>query len=160
MAALHFWVILGDKDVRKGSLIRALTGIGQERRCDILLANGQSMRLWAAVMSVNEAKQLKTPKVWVASCRPPAVSGHPAFTHNRENILVAFRFDIGKVSYAAENYLNEMSRVGARIESIVTLGERTPGWVPEYGVPYAHILDIDVPTAHIAEQVRQFWGWR
>lgn len=160
MVSLHCWIVLGDQGVRKGSLIRALSGRGQQGHFDVMLANGQNLRFWTAIMSANEGNNPEPPDQWVAGCTPPPAAGRPNLVAARQNILAAFRFSIGRPGYEAEEYLNELARTGATIESIVTLGQATPDWVKAYGAPTGHVVDVSVATNRIAEQVRTFWEWR
>jgi hypothetical protein len=126
-----------------------------------MLTNGQALRLWTAIRSANEGEDAMSPDEWVKSCIPPAVGGHPNFVHARQNILAAFRFAVGPApGFNAEDYVNALASAGAVLESIVTLGQTTPDWIPWYGAPYWHVPDVTVPTNRIAEQVREFWGWR
>lgn len=161
MAVIHCWVLLGDQGTRKGSVIRSLTGIPREQHCEVMLDNGQYLRLWAAVMSANEPQNAPDANDWVADCAaPPVPAGQPAIVASRINILAAFRLNHGAAGHRAVDYLNALATAGAVIESIVTLGQTTPPWVPSYGAPYAHVLDVSVPTNEIAAHVRRFWGWR
>lgn len=174
MTSLHFWIILGDERVRKGSVIRSLTGLSREGYCDVALQNGQRLRLWTAITSANEGNVM-TPDDWVKDCGPQPGYAHVAPA--RLNILAAFRFEAPPAP-PARDYLNAIAAGGGIIESIVTLGRLTPAWVPSYGAPYGHVLDIrdpiaegnppapddrgeaQAPTNEIAARVRELWGWR
>ena len=135
MVQLHCWIILGRKKTRKGSLIRSLTGIPKKNHFDVMLSNGQWIRLWTAVMSANEPDDALPPDEWVAGCGPAPVPGPPAVVAARINILAAFRLDRGVAGHEAEDYLNALAHAGAVVEAIVTLGEVTRPWVPGYGAP-------------------------
>jgi len=161
---LHCWVLLGQQGSRKGSTIRALTGVYRSKDIEVMLVNEQSLRLWCQVQSINEPEKEENPSPdeWVKSCI--FHSPHypmPSLIQGRHNILIALRLDRGRAGREPEDYLNALCRAGATIESIVTLGESTRAWTPLYGAPYAHIIDTkSVPTNSVAAQVRQFWGWR
>ena len=152
--SLWAWIILGQENKRKSSLMRNLTGLGRSRDFDVTLANGQRLRLWTQFRSLNEAGL--EPKGWVESCFHDAESD----LRSRYNMLIALRLDFGKHGYEAEDYIRELVRAEAHIESIVTLGEPTRSWVPDCGVPYCDVPDVSVPTNQIGETVRQLWGWR
>jgi hypothetical protein len=149
---LHAWVLLGDMSSRKGSTIRALTGISRDRLdpIEVTLTNGQSIQIHPKVASINE-KNVPTPESWLARWSRSAV---------RQNLILAFRLRFGPKGRRPEDYVKALVEAGGAIESIVTLGETTPDWAIQIGAPYAHILDTaTTPTNAIAHRVRQFWGW-
>jgi hypothetical protein len=147
---LHVWILLGGADTRKGSTIRALTGIRDKKLFDVMLTSGQTIQILAEIMSVNEEKDAVAPKAWVEQ-----------FTKETgpQNLIVAFRLRPARNS-EAEDYIRELVRAGAIIESIITLGETTPDWVAKFAIPNEHIFDTKTtPTNAIAHKVRQFWHW-
>ena len=149
---LHAWVLLGDMGSRKGSTIRALTGISRDRLdpIEVTLTNGQSIQIHPKVASINE-KNVPTPESWLARWSRSAV---------RQNLILAFRLRFGPKGRRPEDYVKALVEAGGTVESIVTLGETTPDWAIQIGAPYAHILDAaTTPTNANAHRVRQFWGW-
>ena len=148
------WVLIGGAGVRKGSVARALTGVGNGRDCQIALQNGQWLHLaLATISSVNEPAGRPSPDEWVS------VQARLS-SYGVRNLLVSFQLN-GIAGYDAEDYIRELDRAGADIKSIVTLGTQTPAWVPPYGAPYASIpKSASEPTALTAHTVRSFWGWR
>ena len=167
---LHAWLLIGTENTRKGSTIRAMTGVAREKDTEVGLASGQIMRLWTKVMSINEAEATRrdrgedheSPGEWVKSCMlSQSISDDettPVFP--RKNILVAFRDEIdGWPDLSARHYLNALASHGATIEGIVTLGARTAHWAKLYGAPYSDVQDVSVPTNLIAVQVRECWSW-
>jgi hypothetical protein len=166
---LHCWVLLGKVNRRKGSVIRALTGLARENSCEVMLETGQSLLLWSAITSINEVsrgQELPEPDAWAKALlmdAGPIPGGHPILP-SRRNILIALRLDLGIPNREPEDYLSALSACGAAIESIVTLGEHTRPQFTYYGAPFADIpFDPDkqvVATNSLAQQVRRFWGWR
>ena len=153
---IHFWVIIGQNSTRKGSTIRALTGVGRGGPTDVMLTSGQSLEFSTAIMSGNEGPKSKRPKDWLKSISS-SVHGH---SRTRLNVLAALRLDMNRRGFEVEDYLDEIIRQNCIIEGIVTLGETTRTWVRAYGAPYAHVRNVDVGTNAIAARIRQFWGWR
>jgi hypothetical protein len=150
---LHVWILLGGADTRKGSTIRALTGIGGKhtKPFQVMLTSGQIIQILVRIMSVNEGESAVAPKAWVEQ-----------FTKETspQNLIVAFRLRPARNNSEAEDYIRELVRAGAIIESIITLGETTPDWVAQFAIPNEHIFDTKTtPTNAIAHKVRQFWHW-
>jgi len=179
VSSVRAWVILGKENTRKGSLIRSLTGLGREGWCDVTLVSGQRIHLYTRITSVNEDPKLMSrneedrymPSRLVDDC----VKSDPHQPlRSRFNVLMAFRLGLGVPGYEAEDYIRELAAVGVCIESIVTLGERTPKWALRCGAPCADVPgihrhanheadganDVWMPTNQIGAMVRQFWGWR
>ena len=154
----HVWTLIGRQNSRKGSTIRALTGIARERDIELVLSTGQQIRIWVRVRSINEPEDAPTAEAWVRECCD-FEHEHGALT--RRNMLIAFRLSEEYAApYQAQSYLNAMAMTGFKLKSVVTLGERTPDWVNGFGVPSAEICDVTIPTNEIACQIRSMWGWR
>jgi hypothetical protein len=152
--SLRAWIIFGKQNTRKGSVIRSLTGLGQSKWCEVALVNGQRLRLWGQVTSPNEGNY--PPAKLVEDCLN---DGANQPRRSWYNLLIPIRLDIGKPGFEAEDYIEELVKADAWIESIITLGEPTRSWVPECGVSYGDVPDVNAPTNKIGEKVRQFWGW-
>ena len=127
--------------------------MGSNHDFDVMLSDGQVIRCWTQIVSLNENRD-ETAREWVSSCFAPQPNRPPDVVVARYNVLVAIRLDIDVPGYRVTDYLNELTLADAKIESIVTLGERTPADIYAYGVPCADILDVTVPTNWIAHQVR------
>jgi len=153
MSKLNCWILIGAASVRKGSVIRALTGIGSGRDARIELNGGHWLHLdFAAITSINESANPPVPSVWVQNQLRIKPKG-------TINILVPFRTFI-KSGFNAEDYVIALDAAGARMQSIITLCEEAAPWVPEYGVPYSAIPNSQwTPTATTVKLVREFWGW-
>jgi len=148
---LHCRIIIGEAAVRKGSLVRALTGVGNGRNALIALKNGQWLELEATVSSLNEGANPPEPSNWVRQ----QING----TKGRKNLLLSLRLTVGH-GLNAQDYIEALDKGGANIESIISLGQNTPNWVPPYGCPYGSVpVSSQTPTALTAHQVREFWGW-
>jgi hypothetical protein len=146
------WALIGRQNCRKGSTIRALSGIDREKEIQIMLCSQQQISIWVRVSSVNEPADAPKADDWISELEK---------THGREirrNMLFAFR--MGRESHEAETYLKAMATRGYNLQSIVTLGEQTPPWAKALGAPFSDIRDVSVPTNEIARQVRTMWGWR
>jgi hypothetical protein len=166
---LHCWVLLGKLNRRKGSVIRALTGLARENSCEIMLETGQSLPFWSPIAAINEVprgQELPEPDAWAKALlmdAGPIPGDHPILP-SRRNLLIALRLDLGVPNREPEDYLSALSACGATLESIVTLGEPTRPQFTHYGAPFADIpFDPDaqvVATNALAQQVRRFWGWR
>ncbi|WP_339163481.1 hypothetical protein [Methylobacterium bullatum] len=153
MTRLHCWLLIGSTHVRKGSVVRALTGVGNGRDARVELRGGQWLELnYAAVSSINEGNNPTPPTSWVQQ-------QYARSQHSRINLLIPMRLTI-RAGFNAQDYISELDKAGAIIESIVTLGEVVPLWVSAYGAPFAAIPNSqDTPTATTAKLVREFWGW-
>jgi hypothetical protein len=100
---------------------------------------------------VNEPEEAPNAKKWVTELLKNGA---------RQNQLAAFRIDDNfDRGYWPEDYLSEFCRAGGKIESIVTLGQPTPDWVPALGSPYGQIVESGLPTNAMAERIRAMWGW-
>jgi hypothetical protein len=149
---IRCWILIGGPGVRKGSVVRALTGVGTGRDCQIALRNGQWLYLALATISSINENNPPDPDEWVSSQSAAAPSVR--------NLLVSFQLN-GRSGFDAEDYVQSLDGAGADIRSIITLGAPTPAWVPPYGAPYASIPDSAItPTALTAKMVRMFWDWQ
>ena len=149
---IRCWILIGGNGVRKGSVVRALTGIGNGRDCQIALRNGQYLHLAIATVSSINEREAPNPDQWVSS-------QENGINQRIKNLLVCFQIN-GQQGFDAEDYIRSLDNSGADIRSIVTLGESTPSWVPRYGAPYASIPDSMItPTAITAAMVRTLWDW-
>ncbi len=153
MATLHCWILIGGAGARKGSMVRALTGIGVGRSCQVALNNGQWLHFEQAVVSsINEVNP-PDPTEWAQRLLGAAVG-------KRHNLLLSLQIKSPPApGLDAEDYVEALSKNGAFIESIITLGTATPSWVPGCGAPYASIPGSSQPTACSAKLVREFWQW-
>lgn len=151
---IRCWILIGAAGVRKGSVARALTGVGNGRDCLIALQNGQWLHLvFAGISSINESDPTGNPDEWVSSQTSTAAP-------YVRNLLVSFQIN-GRQGHDAKDYVRALDNARADIRSIVTLGEQTPSWVPPFGAPYAAVAEsASMPTALTAAAVRAFWGWK
>jgi hypothetical protein len=147
---------MGKEDSRKGSTIRALTGVSKEREIEVALLGGQEIRMWTRVRSLNEPEDAKTADQWVTECQEHEKSYGPLI---RRNMLIALREPIGRpAAYHARSYLYAMASAGFQLESVITLGAGTPEWVKDLGVPFISIPELS-SASRIAQRVREAWGW-
>jgi hypothetical protein len=149
---IRCWILIGRRGVRKGSVARALTGVGNGRDCEIALNNGQWLYLArATISSVNESSPPPKPDEWLSSLPNE---------HHINNFLFLFQIN-GHAGHDAADYIRALECAESDIRAIVTLGEPTPPWVPPFSAPYAAVPDsAKIPTAMTADAVRTFWGWR
>ena len=153
----HIWTLIGAQNSRKESTIRALTGVARGNDIEVRLASGQCLPLWTQVRSLNDADGAPDADAWMKTLQSDQSN---AGAHARSNLLISFRLDPElNPTYTAQAYLERMAAAGCVLESIVTLGQPTPPWVPGLGAPYADIRDVSVPTNAIAAEVRKLWGW-
>jgi hypothetical protein len=153
----HVWTLIGPHKSRKESTIRALTGVARGNDIEVRLANGQTMPLWTQVCAINEMENAPDAVAWAETLKTDQLNSGP---HVRLNLLLSFRIDPElSPAYAPEAYLEQMVAGGCTIESIITLGQPTPGWVCGFGSPFADIRDVGIPTNAIAAQIRKLWGW-
>lgn len=152
----HVWTLIGGAKCRKESTIRALTGVARGNDIEVRLANGQTLPLWAHVVALN-GEGRPDADAWAKTLADDRVN---AGAHARLNLLVSLLLDPKLApNFQAEAYLERMAAAGCTLESIVTLGQPTPAWVLAFGVPFADIRDVAMPTNAIAAEVRALWGW-
>ena len=153
----HLWALLGGAASGKESVIRALTGMESEGYCDLMLANGQVLRMWTQTAAVNEGADASNAGDWAKWWVDYSLEHGP---QHRYNGLAGFELsDHSKPGYAARAFLESFASAGGVIESIVTLGAVTPEWARDLGVPSAAIAS-GVPANAIAGTIRTMWGWR
>jgi len=154
----HLWALLGGAASGKESVIRALTGIESEGYFDLMLANGQLVRMWTQTAAANEGANASNASAWVKWWIDYSLEHGP---HFRYNGLSGFELsEQSKQGYAARGYLESFAAAGGVIESIVTLGAATPEWVRDLGMPCAAIATAGVPANAVAGTIRSMWGWR
>jgi len=149
----HVWTLIGRQNTRKGSTIRALSGIDRDKDVEIMLCSKQQIRIRVRVSSVNEKLDAPTADDWIRD-----LEQQPGNSGIRRNMLIAVRLGRGQ-PHEAETYLQAMAAAGYDLQSIVILGEPTPDWAKALGAPFSDIQDVSVPTNEIARQVRTMWGW-
>lgn len=152
----HIWTLIGGAKCRKESTIRALTGVARGNDIEVRLISGLNLPLWAHVRALNGEGQPDA-DAWAKTLADDRIN---AGAHVRLNLLVSFLLDPSLApNFQARSYLEKMAAAGCTLESIVTLGQPTPPWVPAFGVPFADIRDVAQPTNAIAAHVRALWGW-
>src|ERR1700693_6083438 len=104
---VHLWALIGVQNSRKGSTIRALTGVARTKEFEVMLSNGQTLRIRTAVASINEPDDAPSADDWTASL----CSGN-----ERRNHLTAFRIDENyDRGYWPEDYLRAFNSAGGEI---------------------------------------------
>jgi hypothetical protein len=153
----HLWALLGGAASGKESVIRALTGMEGEGYFDLMLTNGQVLRMWTQTAAINEGADASTAGEWAKWWVDYSLEHGP---HLRYNGLAGFDLsEQSKQGYAARAHLESFASAGGVIESIVTLGAATPEWARDLGAPCAAI-SAGVPANAIAGTIRSMWGWR
>jgi hypothetical protein len=151
----HLWALLGGAAAAKESVMRALTGIEAEGYFDLMMTNGQILRMWTQIAGVNEGAEASTAEAWAKWWVDYSLEYGP---HHRYNGLAVFDLS-DRAKQAARNYLESFAAAGGVIESIVTIGATTPEWARDLGVPCASVA-AGVPANAIAGTIRTMWGWR
>ena len=145
------WIILGERNTRKGSVIRSLTGVGQSRWCEVALPSDPRLRLWAQVRSLNEGNC--PPAKSVEDCLEDGAN-QPLWSWY--NLQIPLQLDTGKSGFEAQDYVAASVKAEARIESIVMFDEATRFWALDCRVSYGEVLNASVPRNEIGAKVRRF----
>ncbi len=148
---MHAYVIIGNVNTRKASVVRSLTGCFNRNVRDIEpLAGGPALKVYARAGALQDART------------PPAVFIAEASAKRCDSVLVCLSPSASLLHPAelpdARTYLAQFRAAGWTVKSIAVLGQngggvRSPA-LRQF--PYAPTVPINVT----AQAVRTHFGWR
>lgn len=177
------WVLIGDANTKKSSVVRGLTGIGKSQTLvEVQEISGLRIKLKSFLTSLqeNEIDEDKMIDEIYGEYGDRAdifssVSGLDrdddggGYTNYpiiyQKNALVTLRYDPvvhnGKIYNSGLLYVQRLVQESFEIKAIVSLGKIARPWIRCSGIPYASIVGVvDMPGSMVASQVRDFFGWR
>jgi hypothetical protein len=147
------YIVMGNPNTRKSSLIRALTGADRGREWDISTNRG----VITAHVEVSALQESET---------QPHEFVDKLITTDIQNVLVPLwirekRKRSGPDYPNGQAYIQHFVDVGWSINTVVVLGiDALPYNIPVNNVDVNFIGDPrDIPSHEIASHVRELWGW-
>ena len=159
------WIIIGESNKGKSSLIRGLTAIRDGRKegnpnfVFITRCDGLTFRLYPFVSALQESGTdiKKLDSIFANKNNNPK--------DNIQNILVPLRYDSANGCPDGEKYVDHLIRNDWEITSIVSLGEYARKWGQESGCPFTSYFPTsneplgNMPPNELVSQVRKNFGW-
>lgn len=144
------YIIMGGRNTRKSSCIRALTGMGRKGVCQVELANGNIIDLFVRVSSLQESRI--TPNAFVNEVRKGKY----------ENVLVPLWVESRKHPHQSGNaYLSAFINANWQIERIEVLGRTALPYPVPLAPPALNFIPNSTarPSNRNGVDIRQRWGW-
>jgi len=142
----NVFVVLGGRDTRKSTTIRALTGARIRREWQVATQNG-NIKIFVQISALQESK-IEPQRFIQETARYP-------------NILVCLWISRGNRQPNGLEYIQAFIKKRWPISQIVVLGVRSlpydlPGSLPN---PYFIDNSKEIPANQIAHQIRRRWRW-
>lgn len=163
------WVIVGEKNTGKSSLVRGLTTIPNAKgqgnpNCTFIKGRNElDFRIYGFISGLQESG------IDIVTFGKMLTSDNGNTDDNITNILVPLRYnpnDHKGITYpAGEYYVNYLIDQGWDIMAIISLGENARDWVKESGAPFAsyiatkHPVNLDMSPNELVAKVRNNFGW-
>jgi len=148
------YIIVGSANTRKSSLVRSLTGCFNSNVRDILMVNGNNIKLFAKVSSLQEAEIFA--KDFVSETKQSGCK-HVVFclwpTSKRGSRT--------KKTYPdAASYFQELENAGWNIVHIAALSGSIPANLSPWKKKVKHFpYSTTAPINQTAQEVRKYFGW-
>ena len=141
------YVIMGDKNTRKSSTIRALTGVYNKGVYEIAIQGGQVIDVFVQISSLQESGI--SPQEFIKE------------TKNYQHILLSLWILSGNGQPDGLTYIQDFINAGWDIREIVVLGmNNLPYNLPTNAPKPKYIQNsINLPANQIASQIRNWWKW-
>ncbi|MEX0582836.1 MAG: hypothetical protein WD185_04135 [Sneathiella sp.] len=165
------WILLGNANVKKSAVIRALTGtsnasIKKNYLCQIERTDGLIFSLVPYTGAMQEepkvepeamADHFESSKCVEIPKTSDAIPVQDGFIFPEvRNFLFCLRNDSKAICY-----IKVLLRRSWNIEAIITLGEEAPSWLQHSGIRYAAIPNAQkLPGSVVAYKVRDYFQWK
>jgi hypothetical protein len=143
------YVVIGEAQTRKSTLVRCLTGCASRGVRQILTRDGDELVLYARVLALQESgtsAQDFIAEARASGCKQTLFCLWPGQKQSR-----------GKSYPSADTHIREFRQAGWQIHRIAVLGE------PAISLPWrqmAQFADVNaVPINLTAARVRDYFGW-
>lgn len=147
----NVYVVIGDANTKKSSIIRALSGV--DRRDNYLIEDleGNTLNIFIQIRSLQESKiSIQEFIDYITK-------------QNIENVLVALRKDRCNSLPQGMDYLQSFVANSWSIQQIVVLGENQLPNLPQ-GCPqpnfFPNSADENIAANNIAHEIRKIWNWK
>ena len=148
---MNVYVIMGEGNTRKSSLVRCLTGIhekSKEKKPHIVATQEGDIPVKIRIGSLQEVKKL--PAEFIAECK----------LHDVPNILCAVRIEPEKSCPSGVEYLNAFIKEGWEVKPVIALDTISiPDFPKDLEQPMYLYGSKSTPTNAMAARVRELWGW-
>jgi hypothetical protein len=145
---VNVYLLMGDRNTRKSSSVRCLTGLYKKDTRKIELVNKEEIEIFAMLQALQEAKV--HPDVFIKLVKKEKYS----------NVLVPLRIERANRCPAGSEYVKKFLDEGWNVKPIIVLGtDRLPYQLASNIVPEYIKDSADKPNNRNVKKIRSKWGW-
>lgn len=144
---VNVYLLMGDRNTRKSSTVRSLTGIGKSRVCNIELSNGKIIDIFTMIQALQEADV------------DPKSFFNLVNKENYSNVLVPLRIDKAKNCPNGSKYIELFLAKGWQVHTIFVLGRKDLPYRVDSKVVTKPIENPIRPNSQNAKVIKKIWGW-
>lgn len=146
--SVNVYLLMGDKNTRKSSSIRCLTGMRIKNICEIELITKEEIKVYAMLQALQEAKV--EPKSFIKMVKKEKYS----------NVLVPLRIEKANNCPAGSEYVKEFLDAGWNVMPVIVLGTgKLPYQLASNLVPEFIKASAKSPNNSNVKQIKGKWGW-